>query len=135
MNPATRFTFYAASGLLCLLSATSAHAVPIQYTFTTTGTGSLGGQSFSGPFTIRAFANTDDVVENPPTPFAGVFRVVNSSATVELPGFPTAMFSIPTWSVSNTAAPAVGFSAPLVDLRHTRRLHPLGRRIQTHNRV
>jgi hypothetical protein len=94
------------SAALCWTAAAS----PATYTLSGTGTGSLGADPFSDvSFTITATADTSDITES-----LGVFMVSNSIATLFVSGVGTATFTIPTWTVDNTANGA-GISAPNQD--------------------
>ncbi|MEM7224829.1 MAG: PEP-CTERM sorting domain-containing protein [Pseudomonadota bacterium] len=99
-------------GLALLSLPGQARAVPIDYFFTGTANGVIGGANFNGAaFTLSVWADTDDVVE----PFAGVFNVPAMSATIEIAGIGTATITDPVGVFANNNVvpgqiPAVGFS-------------------------
>lgn len=96
------------AGVLCL--AATAVAAPITYTFSATGSGNLGAQSFSNSFfQLTAMADTSGIY----SPTQGVFAVNDSVASVFISGLGTAMFSIGTINVDNQNLSRTGFSDPV----------------------
>src|SRR5262249_46820073 len=80
----------------------SAWARPITYTFTGTGSGSLGANSFTAAaFTITALADTSQVVVR--NPF--FTYVPTSSATIDVSGIGSANFTGSTEVFVNPAVP------------------------------
>jgi hypothetical protein len=95
------------TGMLFL--AGNGPAAPITYTFSATGSGSLGGNLFSNSFfQITAAADTSQIYSTSP----GIFRVTDSLATVVVPDVGTATFAITTMNVDNQNLSSVGFSDP-----------------------
>jgi hypothetical protein len=100
------------AGCAALLFAGAAHAGPITYIFTGTGTGTLNGTAFSGSFTVTAVADTSGITSG-----GGEFRNVPSSA-IFTAGALTANLSNPL-IIDNTAPGGfIGFAegaAPFPD--------------------
>ena len=95
-------------------AAVTAYAAPIKYTYSVKAYGSLGDGAFTGPITITAIADTADVTLD--DPHENTFTVPVSLATVEVPGFPKATFTIPTIAVGSIGSfSRAGFSAPVQD--------------------
>jgi len=79
----------------------------IDYTFTGTGSGSLGATNFvDSDFTVRVWSNTCDVMEI----FTGVFTVRALMADVEVDGVGTATVTEETGVFANNGNGAVGWS-------------------------
>ncbi len=103
-------TFVGIAGLVLTLGAvTPARAELITYTFSGTGSGSLGSQSFTDTlFTITSTADTSQVTNSSP----GIFRVPDLTANVTVSGIGTGTFTITTINVSNQNVSRVGISDP-----------------------
>jgi hypothetical protein len=67
--------------LLTVLSAVNAWATPIMFIHTAEGEGTLGGQPFSGNFTITGFGDTDDRQDD-----TFGFHVNYTSASIDIDG-------------------------------------------------
>jgi hypothetical protein len=95
------------AGVLCI--AVAALATPITYTFSASGNGGLGSQSFSNTFfEITATADTSGIS----VPSTGIFSVNDLTASVFVTGLGTGTFTIGTINVDNNNLSRVGFSAP-----------------------
>ena len=95
------------AGMLFL--AGNSPAAPITYTFSATGSGSLGDNPFSNSlFQITATADTSQIL----SPAPGIFRVTDSMATVVVSNLGSATFVITTINVGNQNVSSVGFSDP-----------------------
>ena len=99
--------------LIWLAGGGNAVAVPITYTFSGTGSGSLGGQSFvNSAFTFTSTADTSRVSTG--SVFGNIFvRVVNSSASVFVAGLGTADFVGVSLTTINQTGGSASLSAPL----------------------
>jgi hypothetical protein len=84
--------------------AQEAHATPITYTFTGTGTGDLNGTAFSGAFTVTDIGDTSTIFSG-----GGEFMNAVSSATFVAGALSTTFTGIENLVIDNTAAP--GFIA------------------------
>lgn len=96
------------TGIVCL-AATQVQAFQVTYTFSAVGSGSLGGNSFSGvAFTITSVADTTS------GGFlgAGVPFLNDTSANVFITGLGAANFTSPTITVANNNLGAAGISDP-----------------------
>jgi len=92
-NPASTFFLSLFTRLALIASLCvpfSVHASPITYTFSGVGSGSLGALPFTNlSVTIIAYADTSQIFTNDPTNF----QLYNQSASISVPGFPTATLS------------------------------------------
>ena len=90
-------------------SASITKADPITFTWSATGSGSLGATPFvNASFTITSTADTGAVASVSP----GILNSPNSIATVFVSGIGGSTFTIPTITVSNQNVDVVGISAP-----------------------
>jgi hypothetical protein len=81
-----------------------ASAVPITFTYSGTGSGSIGGNAFaSSAFTISAVGDTETVIP------AIVPFIYHASATINIAGVGTFSFSTPTQTSFSDSTNAVGF--------------------------
>jgi hypothetical protein len=97
----------AAVGLLTILAAAPAAAVPIDYIFTGTGTGTLNGTAFNGSFTVTEFADTSGVSG----PSGGEFVNTASSATFVAGALSTTLTGTVNEVIDNTGSPGfIGFA-------------------------
>lgn len=79
------------AALICLSGVKSTYAIPITYTFSGIGIGSLGASTFSGSsFTITCTADTSQINTT-------IYRVPVLVATVFVSGLGTATFTTPTF--------------------------------------
>src|SRR5258705_13890013 len=86
------------AAVLGLVMTAHAKADIITFTFTGTGNGALGAQSFSNTaFTITSIADTNLVTN----PLLGIYLVPDQTATVNVSGIGTVTFTIPTINVDN----------------------------------
>lgn len=89
--------------------ALSAWAVPITYILSGTGTGSVGATPFAdAAFTIRVFADTGSIAQSSP-----LFQVEAISSTVDVTGFPSAVFTVDERVLVAQDVPALAFSRSL----------------------
>ena len=93
------------AGCVAVLFAGSAMALPIDYIFTGTGTGTLNGTPFSGNFTVTDVADTAGVTG----PSGGEFTNVASGATFVSGSLTATLTGTTNEVIDNTAAP--GFIA------------------------
>ena len=94
------------ASLFALAFAGMASAVPIKFVYTGTGSGSLDGVDFSSvTFTITSLGDTDDRQ----TYSAGYF-IDHASASIDISGIGTVMFTTATRTFVNNLAQVVGFS-------------------------
>ena len=102
----------AAAGLLTLLAVAPATAVPIDYIFTGTGSGTLNGTAFNGSFTVTEVADTSGVSG----PSGGEFTNDASSATFVAGALSATLTGTTNLVIDNTAAPGfIGFAQfPLI---------------------
>lgn len=108
----TRRTLQAFAALVLLAGAVvPAQAVPVVYSFSAEGSGTLGVNGFDAPFTITATADTDGIT----SPATGIFRLVNSTATVDVEGVGEGTFAISS-VVDNQRIGSVGISDPSQNL-------------------
>jgi len=85
------------------------HAVPMIYLFSSTGSGSLGANSFSQVlFTIACTAETGQITNQS----QGFFLVPDLNATIFVSGLGIATFTIPTENADYQPLPRAGFSDP-----------------------
>jgi hypothetical protein len=98
--------------LAILLAPSLGRAEMITYTFSGTGSGKLGTNSFSdASFVLTAFADTTNVTHNAQL----VYQVPNSSVTIFVSGLNSATFTIPTTTFDNQNNPHAGISDPHFD--------------------
>jgi hypothetical protein len=85
--------FFRVASCLLLLVAPAAWSVPITYTYSGTGTGSLNGVGFTDQsFSIVATADTANIA-NWPDGGAGSIQNTHTSASIDINGFPHAAFT------------------------------------------
>src|SRR5262245_37704814 len=93
--------------LIGLVAFGKAQAEPITYTFSATGSGSLGPNPFSNAsVTLTATSDSSMVTMEEP----GLFVVPNLTATVSVSGLGAAAFTIPTSTFDNQATSAAGIN-------------------------
>lgn len=103
------------NALLAVVSlglASPAAAADIIYTASGLGNGTIGGQSFSGAFTITSVGNTatqTQCVQNG-IPVAGCYFVVNSSLNLNIASLGNFAISTPSISFVNNTGSLFGFS-------------------------
>jgi len=101
------------ASILGLVITAPSQADLITFTFTGTGNGALGAQSFTGAeFTITSTADTTQITN----PLTGIYHVPDLSASVTVAGIGTGIFTIPTINVSNQNIPSAGISDPNANL-------------------
>jgi len=106
--------------VLLMFFAGPVAAVPITYTFSATGSGTLDDTPFSdAAFTITVYADTDNVVMVGP----GVLIVPDDLSVIDLEGFGELVFTTPKRVFDNQNVRALGFSegldsADLLDIRN-----------------
>lgn len=94
--------------LLTAIVAAGVSAGPITFTFSGTGSGTIGGNPFaSSAFTITALADTVNIV---PLSGGGGFSLDNSSASITIAGQGTFSFTTATREFVNNNSSGVGFS-------------------------
>ena len=94
-----------------ILSMRSVEAGPITYTETATGSGSLGGASFTNALvTITAIADTADIILSDPSDM--FYKVTNMSTTVDVAGIGSAMFTDAIYTGVVQLFQVAGFSDP-----------------------
>lgn len=97
----------AAAVLAFLLSATAALAVPITYTFSGTGSGTWGLESFFDVFfSVTLPGDTGNVTVSSP----GIWQNTNLTGTIDISGLGTGTFTPPLLVFVNNNLDAVGFS-------------------------
>ncbi|MGD1916777.1 MAG: hypothetical protein ACFCBV_11405 [Phycisphaerales bacterium] len=85
--------------------AASAAAAPVIYIHEGSGSGTLDGVAFDSSFTIRALADTDNIVS-----FSGGLAVQHDSATIDIDGVGSFDFLIDTRTFVNNRVELIGFS-------------------------
>jgi hypothetical protein len=94
--------------------ASGASAAPITFIFTGLGDGYVGDYSTAfddKPFTIRLFADTEDVRISPSPPGITVLKVEDFFSELSLEGYPTAKFTLPKQVFVNHTASVLGFGS------------------------
>jgi hypothetical protein len=95
------------AGIAAFAFSAQVSAVPIDYSFTGIGSGSLGGTAFSdAAFTITAWADTDDIAQSGPD----IDLVIASMSTIDIAGFATATFDFTSGVTSNRTNDVILFS-------------------------
>ncbi|MEO8223857.1 MAG: hypothetical protein ABI661_03555, partial [Gammaproteobacteria bacterium] len=74
------------------LIPSAVHAASINYLFSGTGSGSLGGNAINGAFTVSVNADSNDVAYQSSL---GAFGLVNLSGTINIAGTGVATFTAP----------------------------------------
>lgn len=104
MNKIAAFTIAA---LVAIFSYAPANAVPIDYFFWGTGSGTLDGDEFTDQeFHISIWADTDDIHNPGNVPFLDAIM-----AEIDIGGFATATFTEIVGMFSNNNLGAIGFTS------------------------
>ena len=116
----------AACAVFLMVSAVgTANAVPITFSLSGTGSGSVGTTDFDGAaFTITAFGDTDDLIDGPTITIPGFGEVtfsdaslfLHSSATISIDGAGDFNFVTETGTFFNNASTLPPFNLPLPPL-------------------
>jgi hypothetical protein len=112
MDKKMKSKFLRLLAVVLLAGPMAANALPVSYTWTGSGTGSLGGVGFTdAQFTLSVFSDTDDVFE----PVSGILRTSASTASVNVAGIGTATFTNTIAAVLNSNLNSVGISDLTLD--------------------